>query len=50
MKGNAGDRGLVEIEECVADELRQIHFYISRSYEKLLKVSAAEEGLVRDSV
>ena len=44
MKRCNGGRGLIGIEECVAGELRTLHYYLVNSGETLLQSVAQEEG------
>ena len=43
-------RGLINVEECCAAELRSIDFYLANSVEELLKVVARLEKLGKDKI
>ena len=45
MKRKSGGRGLISVEECVASELRCIHYYLVNSEEVLLKAVVKEHGI-----
>ena len=50
MKRCNGGRGLIGIEECVAGELRTLHYYLVNSSETLLQSVAQEEGVDKERV
>ena len=50
MKRCNGGRGLIGIEECVAGELRTLHYYLVNSSETLLQNVAEEYGVAMERV
>ena len=50
IKHRYGGRGLISVEECCAEELRSIDFYLANSEEELLKIVARLEKLRKDKI
>ena len=50
MSRNSDGRGLVSIEYCVANERRNLNFYLANSEEKLLKFVAEANKLDKNRI
>ena len=50
MKREKGGRGLKGIEECVGEELRSVHYYVTNSQEVMLAAVMREEGLKKEDI